>query len=76
MKQEQSAILQGTLDLLILKSLLAGKMYGLGVSRRIQAFFRSSPARSFPRCTAWRKRAGFPRFGQIPKTTAAQNIID
>jgi transcriptional regulator len=28
-------LLQGTLDLLILKSLLAGEMHGLGISRRI-----------------------------------------
>jgi hypothetical protein len=35
-KSEQTTILQGTLDMLILKSLLAGEMHGLGVSRRIQ----------------------------------------
>jgi PadR family transcriptional regulator PadR len=33
---EQTSLLQGTLDLLILKSLIAGEMHGLGVSRRIQ----------------------------------------
>jgi len=30
-----TTLLQGTLDLLILKSLLAGEMHGLGISRRI-----------------------------------------
>lgn len=35
MKPEQTSILQGTLDMLILKSLLAGELHGLGVSRRI-----------------------------------------
>lgn len=33
---QSSILLQGTLDTLILKSLLAGEMHGLGVSRRIQ----------------------------------------
>jgi PadR family transcriptional regulator PadR len=33
---EPTTLLQGTLDLLILKSLRAGKLHGLGVSRRIQ----------------------------------------
>jgi PadR family transcriptional regulator PadR len=32
---EPTNLLQGTLDLLILKSLIAGEMHGLGVSRRI-----------------------------------------
>jgi PadR family transcriptional regulator PadR len=31
-----TSLLQGTLDLLILKSLVAGEMHGLGISRRIQ----------------------------------------
>jgi PadR family transcriptional regulator len=33
---EPTTLLQGTLDLLILKSLVVGEMHGLGVSRRIQ----------------------------------------
>jgi len=33
---EPTSLLQGTLDLLILKSLNTGEMHGLGVSRRIQ----------------------------------------
>lgn len=36
MNAEPTTLLQGTLDLLILKSLRAGKLHGLGVSRRIQ----------------------------------------
>jgi PadR family transcriptional regulator PadR len=32
---EPTTLLHGTLDLLILKSLVAGEMHGLGVSRRI-----------------------------------------
>ena len=36
MSPEPTSLLQGTLDLLILKSLIASEMHGLGVSRRIQ----------------------------------------
>jgi PadR family transcriptional regulator len=51
-KQEQTAILKGTLDMLILKSLLAGEMHGLGVSRRILQLtggtFSVKPGSLFP----------------------------
>jgi len=33
---EPTTLLQGTWDLLILKSLVAGEMHGLGISRRVQ----------------------------------------
>ena len=36
MGESRAAVLQGTLDLLILKALSAGELHGLGVSRRIQ----------------------------------------
>ena len=36
MEAEPTTLLQGTLDLLILKSLMAGEMHGLGISRRIE----------------------------------------
>ena len=36
MSPEQTSLLQGTLDLLILQSLIAGEMNGLGISRRIR----------------------------------------
>jgi PadR family transcriptional regulator, regulatory protein PadR len=45
-------LLQGTLDLLILKSLSAGEMHGLGISRRIeqitQGTFVVKPGSLFP----------------------------
>jgi transcriptional regulator len=51
-KQEQTALLQGTLDMLILKSLIAGEMHGLGVSRRIEQLtggtFSVKPGSLFP----------------------------
>ena len=77
MNSAPTTLLQGTLDLLILKSLVAGEMHGLGVSRRIQQItsgtFVVKPARSFPPYTGWKKRGGFPPFGETRKTTAARN---
>lgn len=52
MKAEQTTLLQGTLDLLILKALAAGDLHGLGVSRRIQQItngtFVVKPGSLFP----------------------------
>jgi PadR family transcriptional regulator len=35
-RPDRAAVLQGTLDLLILKALATGSLHGLGVSRRIE----------------------------------------
>jgi PadR family transcriptional regulator len=47
-----TTLLQGTLDRLILKSLVAGETHGLGVSRRIQLItsgtFQVKPGSLFP----------------------------
>lgn len=52
MGAEPTTLLQGTLDLLILKSLAVGEMHGLGVSRRIQQItggtFVVKPGSLFP----------------------------
>ena len=52
MSPEPTSLLQGTLDLLILRSLIAGEMHGLGVSRRIQQLtggtFVVKPGSLFP----------------------------
>ena len=52
MSSEQISLLQGTLDLLILKSLRVGEMHGLGISRRIQQITRGTfdvkPGSLFP----------------------------
>lgn len=52
MKKEQTTILPGTLDLLILKSLVAGEMHGLGISRRTEQIsggtFVVKPGSLFP----------------------------
>lgn len=52
MTQTKADLLQGTLDLLILKSLSLGPMHGLGVSRRIEQLtggtFVVKPGSLFP----------------------------
>jgi PadR family transcriptional regulator PadR len=49
---EPTTLLKGTLDLLILKSLVTGEMHGLGVSRRIEQITRGTfvvkPGSLFP----------------------------
>ena len=52
MDSEQTALLQGTLDMMILKSLAAAEMHGLGISRRIEQItrgtFQVKPGSLFP----------------------------
>ena len=52
MTVRRAALLQGTLDLLILKALAAGELHGLGVSRRIEQItggtFVVQPGSLFP----------------------------
>ena len=52
MGSEPTMLLQGTLDLLILNSLVAGEIHGLGISRRIQQITRGTfvvkPGSLFP----------------------------
>jgi PadR family transcriptional regulator, regulatory protein PadR len=52
MSSNQTNLLQGTLDLLILRSLAPGELHGLGVSRRIEQITRGtfcvSPGSLFP----------------------------
>jgi transcriptional regulator len=52
MKQNQVNLLQGTLDLLILKAVGQGELHGLGVSRRIEQMtygaFQVKPGSLFP----------------------------
>ena len=52
MGKQRAALLQGTLDLLILKALSTGELHGLGVSRRIEQMtsgtFVVQPGSLFP----------------------------
>ncbi len=52
MSEPRATVLQGTLDLLILKALSTGELHGLGVSRRIEQMTRGTfsvqPGSLFP----------------------------
>lgn len=52
MSEPRATVLQGTLDLLILKALSPGELHGLGVSRRIEQItkgtFSVQPGSLFP----------------------------
>ncbi|HEU5335361.1 MAG TPA: PadR family transcriptional regulator [Terriglobales bacterium] len=52
MAAEQTELLQGTLDMLILKALALGELHGLGVSRRVEQLtrgtFQVKPGSLFP----------------------------
>lgn len=52
MASSQTNLLQGTLDLLILKALALGELHGLGVSRRVEQITRGTfdpgPGSLFP----------------------------
>lgn len=52
MKKEKTDLLQGTLDLLVLKALALGSLHGLGVSQRIEQItkgtFQVKPGSLFP----------------------------
>ena len=52
MAPDQTNLLQGTLDMMILKSLATGDMHGLGISRRIEQItrgtFQVKPGSLFP----------------------------
>jgi PadR family transcriptional regulator PadR len=52
MTRQPANLLQGTLDLLILKSLALGELHGLGVSRRVEQLTRGTfevgPGSLFP----------------------------
>ena len=52
MKEKKADLLQGTLDLLVLKALALGPLHGLGVSQRIEQItkgtFQVKPGSLFP----------------------------
>jgi PadR family transcriptional regulator, regulatory protein PadR len=52
MKRARANLLQGTLDLLILRALTLGELHGLGIARRIEQMshgtFRVKPGSLFP----------------------------
>ena len=77
MSSRRATLLQGTLDLLILKALSTGELHGLGVSRRIEQMtggtFVVQPARCFLHFTGSKKPGGSPRHGTHRTTTGARS---
>ncbi len=76
MTVQKSDLLQGTLDLLILKTVALGPVHGYGISQRKfpAKRCRSSKDRCTPRCTAWKSAAGSRRRGANRKAAARRRI--
>ena len=73
-----SDVLQGTLDLLILKTLSRESLHGWGLAKRMLRVVerrdcRSSRDRSIRRCTASNSRAGSRPHGKTPSWAAARS---
>jgi hypothetical protein len=63
-------MLQGTLDVLILQTLIAGPAHGHTIAHVIETSCRSSTARSIRPCTGSKIAAGLPPSGGRPRTIA------
>src|SRR5438445_6438233 len=77
---DRAGLVQGTLDMLMLRTLLFGPAHGHQIAKHIQRtteeVLQSSTARSTPRSTGWKERAGSPGNGSSPGTgTGSSNII-
>jgi hypothetical protein len=70
-------MLKGTLDMMILRTLVAGDAHGHTIAKIIErtseTSWKSSRARSTPRCTAWKIADGFLPFGGQARTTAKRS---
>jgi len=79
MKHAKSDLLQGTLDLLILRTLASGNMHGWGISQRLQQISQDvlqvNQGRSTRRCIASNSKGGSSPPGAIPRTTAAPSSM-
>ena len=70
-------LLQGTLDLLILRTLALEPMHGWGIAQRIQLssqnVFQIGKVLYIPRFTGWNTRAGYKLTGSSRITTEKRN---
>ena len=79
MPTTKAELFQGTLDLLILKTIAAGPMHGYSIAQRIQQ--RSDDVlvveegSLYPGCTGWRKKAGLRRSGEIGEQSPRQVLF-
>ena len=69
-ERERVELLQGTLDLLILRTLLLGPAHGHAIAKAIE-FSRD---RCIPRCTGLSSGDGFRWKRALPRTTGGPNF--
>jgi hypothetical protein len=71
-------LLQGTLDLLILRVLNRGSLHGWGIAQRIhrvsQDVLTVEEGSLYPASFGWSKKAGSKPNGDSPKTTVRRSI--
>ena len=76
----QTNLLQGTLDLLILKTLALGKLHGLGVSHRIEQItrgtFQVKPGSLFPALHRLERAGWLQSSWASPPATGARNTTN
>ena len=76
--EEQTELLQGTLDMLILKALALGPLHGLGVSRRIEQVtrgtFQVKPGSLFPALHRMEEEGWLAALGANPKRDGGPSI--
>ena len=79
-EDDRIALLQGTLDLLIMRTLLFGKEHGQGIARAIQSMSGDEllvdHGSLYPHCSAWRTEAGSRRSGAPAVTIARRDSIN
>jgi PadR family transcriptional regulator, regulatory protein PadR len=75
----QFELLQGTLDLLILKSLAVQELHGMGISRRIaqitNGMFEVKAGSLFPALHRMEEAGCLPPYGVNRRPTGAPNFI-
>ena len=80
MKKTQTDLLQGTLDLLVLKTLQSGPTHGWDIAQRIQQIsqdvLRVGQGSLYPALHRLEARAGSLRSGGRQKTTGRRNITN
>ena len=79
MDEQNTDVIQGTLDMLILKTLSLEPLHGFGIARRIEQiraeFSKSIQGLCSPRSSGWSGWAGSTPIGARPATRAARNTI-
>ena len=74
MEKPKSDLLQGTIDLLILKTLALELMHGWGIRQISKACCGLTRDRSTRRCCAWNSRDESRPNGALRRTTGSRSI--